>query len=121
MRNSPPVRALQLCLGALMLVQTLSAVSDGPLASVNPLALKEVGTFEVRLLSPTLLELTLVTTKQPPPARVTQWDFVGPDRRMRLLDPAEFEVTVDGAPAAVEQVGFRRRPLYAPFKQRDLR
>src|SRR3954463_4967502 len=42
----------------------------------NPLATLEVGAYGLRVLSPTLLELTLVNTKDSISARVPNWDFV---------------------------------------------
>ena len=35
--------------------------------------------------------------------------------------PGELAVAVDGQPVTVEKLGFKRRALYAPLKQRDLR
>ena len=45
----------------------------------NPLALPVVGENELTLLTPTLLELNLVTTKAPDPAIADEWNFVGPN------------------------------------------
>ena len=80
------------------------------------LRLPAVGDYSLHILSPTVLEMTLVTTKAPDPARATQWDFAG-----QRPAPAEFNVVVDGKTIPVQAVGFKRRPLYAPLKQRDLR
>jgi hypothetical protein len=80
-----------------------------------------VGAYQLRILSPTLLELTLVTTKEPDPAPVKQWDFVDSSGQPHLPSPSEFSVTADNKPIAVSAVGFRRRVLYAPFRRRDLR
>jgi len=87
----------------------------------NPLAMPMVGAHQLRILSPTLLELTLITTKKPDPATVTVWNFVGSDGKPRLPDAKEISVQVDGKSDAVSSVGFKRRVLYAPLKQRDLR
>ena len=90
-------------------------------AADNPLAMPGVGSGTLRLLTPTLLELGLISTKQPPPARLTTWTYVTADQQLLPPSPSDFEIRVDGQPVAVNAVGFRRRPLYAPFKKRDLR
>ncbi len=79
-----------------------------------------VGTSELRILSPTILELTLVTTELPD-QRPAQWDFVAEGGRLQLPAADQFTVTADGKPVAVRTVGFKRRVLYAPLARRDLR
>jgi uncharacterized protein (TIGR02597 family) len=79
------------------------------------------GAFELRILSPTLLELSLVTTKEPDPAPVSEWNFVGANFVPSLPGASQFQVTVENQAVAVAGVGFRRRPLYAPLRTRDLR
>src|SRR5204862_6630848 len=75
----------------------------------------------LHILSPTVLELKLINVKQPDPATVSSWDFV--NSSFQFLPPSlqEFAVTVNGQSAAVQAVGFKRRPLYAPLATRDLR
>lgn len=85
------------------------------------LALPEIGAHELRVLTPTTLELSLVTTKQPDPAPVTQWNFVRGEGEPQLPPVSQFVVRTNGATAVVKAVGFRRRPLYAPLRVRDLR
>lgn len=75
-----------------------------------------VGDHQLRILSPDTLELTLITTKEPDPAPVTVWDFAG-----KLPPASDFQVLSSGKPVAVKSVGFKRRVLYAPLKERDLR
>ena len=87
----------------------------------TPLQMPLPGAHQLRVLSPSLLELTLITTKKPDPATVKQWDFVSADAQPHLPVPTEFSVSVDGKADAVKTVGFKRRVLYAPLKQRDLR
>src|SRR5438128_10562184 len=62
----------------------------------HPLTLPPVGARQLRILSPSVLELTLVTTKPPDPARPQQWDFVGADLQLHLPAPTEFRVSVGG-------------------------
>src|SRR6185436_8027345 len=84
----------------------------------NPLLMPPVGWNELRIVSPTVLELTLITTKQPDPAPVEQWDFVHGEGRLQPPKPGEFEVRADNKGMTVSKVGFKRRVLYAPLKQR---
>src|SRR3954454_13867713 len=71
---------------------------DFGLASRSPLDLPPVGAHALHLLSPSVLELLLVTTKAPGGA-VDRWDFVTADGTPRLPGREAFQVTVDGAPA----------------------
>jgi len=87
--------------------------------SDDPLNLPKPGANRLRILSPTLLELTLITTKQPD-ARPQQWDFDAAAGRPRPA-PREFLVIAGNQTNTVKAVGFKRRALYAPLKQRDLR
>jgi hypothetical protein len=68
------------------------------------LALPAVGDCSLRILSPTLLELTRISA----------------DPDGRPVPPA-YQVTVGGRQAAVAAVGERRRVSYAPLAHRDLR
>lgn len=79
------------------------------------------GADALRVLSPTLLELVRINTKQPNPAQVDSWDFVDASGALHLPSPAQFSVLADGQTVAVQAVGFKRRPLYAPLAHRDLR
>jgi len=67
------------------------------------------------------LELTLITTKQPDPARVEQWDFIDAKAQERLPSVSEFKVSAGDKIIPVKAVGFKRRVLFAPLKHRDLR
>jgi len=86
----------------------------------NFLALPAVGAQQLRVLAPTVLELTLVTTTAGPGA-ATEWNFVGANFKLQLPAAGEFAVRVNGQPAPVQAVGFKRRPLFAPLKRHDLR
>jgi hypothetical protein len=87
----------------------------------NPLALPAVGDASLNILDPTLLELNLVTTKDPDPAAPSEWNFVGPNFALALPPASSFTVSVGSSAVEVTAVGFKRRPLYAPLKRRDLR
>ena len=90
-----------------------------PDTEANPLALPAVGTYELRILSPTVLELGFVTTKPPDPegADVMTWERLSSKGPF----PSHFKVTAGARAMAVKQLGFKRRVLYAPLKTRDLR
>ncbi len=82
----------------------------------NPLELPGHGAHRLVVLSPTVLELGLVLQKAPDPAPVPAWDFA------TTLPPAsDFEVLANGGKIEVKSVGFKRIPIYAPLKNRDLR
>ncbi|HWI58862.1 MAG TPA: hypothetical protein VNZ22_16670, partial [Bacillota bacterium] len=83
--------------------------------------LPEVGANALHILTPTLLELNLINTKQPDPARVSAWDLVGSNGQFLTPSTSAFSVTANGQPVAVLGVGFKRRPLYAPLAGYDLR
>ena len=86
----------------------------------DSLAISAVGASRLRVLSPVVLELSLITTKTRE-GRVEQWDFVGDDGAQSLPPKGSFRVLVSGARAPVKTVGFKRRALYAPLGRRDLR
>src|SRR5262252_9174208 len=111
---------------ALFVVCTLGSACGGgsgaptrPLTDEDPLVLPALGAYQLRILSSNILELTLVATKAPDPARVTQWNFF--DNRGQVHPPpaSAFAVRVAGAPARVLNVGWKRRVLYAPVAKRD--
>jgi len=87
-------------------------------ADTHRLAPPQIGQRTVRLLSPTLIELTIITAggPVPPPEKGPAPEFPPP-----VLAPKEFRVTSAGEPHDPARVGFRRRPVYAPLKERDLR
>src|SRR5262245_55451157 len=80
-----------------------------------------IGEHALRILSPSLLELFLVNTKQPDPARVTIWDWVNDQRTFGLPALSRLKVLVNGQSYEVSAIGFKRRPLYAPLVTWDLR
>ncbi len=85
------------------------------------LALPKAGDHSLRILSPTLVEVRRVNSKQPDPARVDAWDFINTAGQLQALPLTQFAVTANGQSVAVQSVGFKRRPLYAPLVTRDLR
>jgi hypothetical protein len=114
-------RILAILFGFTLGSQVLGNAADSPRIEENPLDLPRVGECWLRCLSPTVLELTLVTTKPPDPAPIDKWNFTADDGTARLPDAGAFQVFVGGEVDPVKAVGFKRRVIYAPLKHRDLR
>ena len=85
------------------------------------LTLPPVGTNALRVLAPSVLELKLINTKALGAASPSQWDLVDANGNFLAPSASAFTVTANGQPIAVTGVGFKRRPLYAPFEMYDLR
>ncbi len=81
----------------------------------------EVGEHQLLILSPTTLELSLITTKEKPSSPVHQWNFVDQTGKLHLPGTNDFVVSVGDHPVQVREVAFRRRVVYAPLQPRDLR
>jgi hypothetical protein len=75
----------------------------------------------LRILSPTVLELQLITRKDPDPAQLATWNFVNASQQLTAPAASEFNVTANGQAIGVQTVSFKRRPIYAPLNTRDLR
>ena len=115
------MRLIGFCTGVVLCRLLTGGAADLRISDDLPLNLPQPGSYALHILSPTVLELTLITTKRPDPARVETWDFINGLGKCRLPQPEEFVVSAADKPVAVKGVGFKRRVLYAPFKQRDLR
>jgi hypothetical protein len=102
---------------------TLMGAYGLAVASVDytDLALPRPGDHTLHILSPNVVELLLINTKAPDPARVDSWDLVNGNTQFQAPPPSAFLVTANGQQIAVQAVGFKRRPLYAPAWKRDLR
>src|SRR5215471_10868523 len=81
----------------------------------------QVGDNALHIIAPTLLELFLVNTKQPDPARVENWDWVNDQQVFVPPDLSSVRVLVNGQTNPVVGFGFKRRALYASFPNWDLR
>jgi hypothetical protein len=84
------------------------------------LQMPKPGDYGLRVLSPTLLELKRINTKEQNSATVTDWNWVN-NFQFSAPAPGAFAVTANGQSVAVQAVGFKRRPLYAPLVGYDLR
>ncbi|HVS52348.1 MAG TPA: glycoside hydrolase family 9 protein, partial [Opitutaceae bacterium] len=85
------------------------------------LVLPTPGDHALHILTPTLLELKRINAKAPDPALVDSWNFFDSGNQFVAPVVSQFAVTVGGAPATVVGLGFKRRPIYAPDRHRDLR
>src|SRR5689334_204695 len=74
----------------------------------------QVGDHALHILSPNVLELFLVNTKQPEPAHVTLWDWVDGNQNFVSPNTSVIKVIINGQTNTVSSIGFKRRPLYAP-------
>jgi len=97
----------------------VSATDIPGVAALDYLTLEQPldGDHELCVISPTVLELTRLSRKRPDPALMDVWNFAD----AALPDAGRFAVTVNGQPASVTAVGYKRRPLSAPLALRDLR
>ena len=84
------------------------------------LQLPQVGDAALHILTPTMLELDLVTTKQLN-APIANWNLVTPNAQLQAPPQNAFSVMVNGQSVSISAVGFKRRPIYAPFSNYDLR
>ena len=106
----------------------LAAGADGP---ESVFTVRTVGFGELRILTPTLLELFFVNTQGPAAAdRPMGWDWVDEEKgilRTAFPQGTDLTVTVGGKSVSPVALGFRRLPLYAPLpshssrQKRDLR
>src|SRR5579872_6483363 len=101
--------ALALAIG----LQMNAAPTNTRLSDDEPLLLPPVGSYQLRILTPTLLELALVTTKAPDPAPTVEWGFVDPNGQAQLPSASYFQVLAGGHAVSVQTVGFKRRVIYA--------
>src|SRR5688572_29522115 len=109
MKFSDPGCPWKVILGAMVALTGMAGAADpgfdqGGITRDNPLAMPAVGDHGLRVLTPEVLELTLISTKRPD-AAVEQWDFVAADGTLRLPDVDAFLVTVDGAAKKVKSAG----------------
>src|SRR6266404_4707431 len=88
------------------------------------LRIPKAGDYALNILSPNLVELVRVNTKQSEQAPVDSWDWVGwVNNQWAFVPPgmSSVKVIVNGQTNNITGVGFKRRPLYAAFPNWDLR
>ena len=106
-----------------LLSATVFCAAEGftPETGMDLLSPPQIGAHQLLILSPTVLELSLVTTKERSAKRAGQWDFVAGGTKLNLPGSGDFSVTAGEQVIPVQEVGFRRRVVYAPLQPRDLR
>src|SRR4051812_42416925 len=93
-----------ICLG--LVFATDARAAGSPLTDANPMRMPVVGDYGLRILSPTLLELTDINTAAQNTASVTDWNFVA-NNTFSAPPTSEFTVTVNGQTVGVQSVGFK--------------
>ena len=89
---------------------------------VNPvLQIPRLGDTALHILSPNVLELLLMNTRQPNLAMVNSWNWLDTNNDFTPPDMSSVQVIVDGQFYSPSAIGFKRRPLYAPQGVWDLR
>lgn len=89
---------------------------------VDPvLQIPEPGDTALHILSPNVLELLLMNTKQPDPATVDSWNWISTNNVFTPPNMSSVKVLINGQSYSPAAIGFKRRPLYAPQQDWDLR
>ncbi|MEW6305433.1 MAG: glycoside hydrolase family 9 protein, partial [Verrucomicrobiota bacterium] len=95
--------------------------SAPPPGNVDYLRIPQPGDHGLNILTPTLLEMVRINSKQPNPARVDSWDWVDGSGNFVAPEAARIEVRVGGQPVPFSVAGFKRRPVSAPLWKFDVR
>jgi hypothetical protein len=104
-----------------VVVSTNSLPGVSTLDYIN-LALPQVGSNALHVLTANVLEVKLINTAPATNStQVTQWNLVDSSGNLSAPSPGAFTVTAAGQTVAVTGVGFKRRPIYAPYEMYDLR
>jgi hypothetical protein len=101
----------------------MSAVFSLAVDPWNSVRVPEVGEYRMLVLSPTVVELSLITTRGRGDSD-SEWDFANGGGELFLPDAAKVGIQVAGNSArriGVRELGFKRRALYAPLGVWDLR
>lgn len=105
--------------GVLVLFCACRVMATDPVQPV--LQIPEPGDTALHILSPTVLEALRMNTKQPDPATVDSWNWVDTNGNLVLPNMSSVKVVINGQTNGVAGFGFKRRPLYAPQAEWDLR
>jgi hypothetical protein len=108
-------------LALLSVLAMLAGVERGVMAEPFELQLPVDGDHELNILTPTVLELVLINSKQPDPATVDSWDWVTGQGVFAPPNMSSLQVLVNEQNDAITATGFKRRPVYAPLQNWDLR
>ncbi len=107
---------------ATTLIVLLGLCRAAAIDAVDPtLQIPEPGDTALHILSPNLLELVRMNTKQPDPATVDSWNWIDTNNNLVLPNMSSVKVIINGQVFTPTGFGFKRRPLYAPQAEWDLR
>ena len=120
-RLESALKRLQRAFGPCLCIVFFLARAYGAIPLASDIQTPQIGDYTLRVLSPNVLELFRVNTKQPNPARVDSWDWVNNQQVFVAPDLSSARVLVNGQTDVITAVGFKRRPLYAPLLYWDLR
>src|SRR3954465_4880665 len=84
----------------------LQCVGASDLTGID-LRIPKAGDHTLRILSPTVVELALVNTKQPDPAPVDSWDWVNGQGQFAPPNMSSVKVIVNGQTNNVVAMGFK--------------
>ena len=119
--SPPPTTNASNATNAFAQVCSTNAAPGLTLVDDMTLRIPAVGDNALHILTPTTLELDLMTSKAADPAAVTNWNLVNASLQFLAPLSSDFAVTANGQAIPVATVGFKRRPLYAPMSGYDLR
>ena len=105
--------------GVLVVLCALRALATDELDPT--LQIPKPGDSALHILSPNILELVRINTKQPDPGTLDSWDWVDGDGNFAPPDMSSIKVVINGQTNNATVAGFKRRPLYAPQAMWDLR
>src|SRR5262249_36048542 len=91
------------------------------LSDDQPLRIPPLGAHQLRVLAPSLLELTYVVPKKQDAAHLPAWDFIDSQGDCKLPKVQQLLVTAGARTVSFKAVGFKREVVYAPLKKWDLR
>jgi hypothetical protein len=90
--------------------------------AIDPtLQIPKPGESALHILSPNVLELVRINTKQQGVAGVDSWDWVDGGGNFVPPNASSIKVVINGQTNSATVLGFKRRPLYAPQAAWDLR
>ena len=112
--------ALLRILPGLAILLCLPLAPAGTVPGVD-LRIPKPGDHALNILSPNVLELARVNTKQPDPAPVDSWNWVNSEWTFVPPVMSSVKVIVNGQTNTITRIGFKRRPIYAEFPVWDLR
>jgi hypothetical protein len=87
----------------------------------NPTYLIAGGEHDARLVTPDLLEIRLAGRKESKDGPVKNLEAFQSPQGPRLPEASDYEVTINGQPVGVKEVGYRQELYYAAFKGYDMR